>query len=652
MESQTSTGLGYRPDIDGLRAISVLAVLIYHAQISFFGFSLFPGGFLGVDVFFTVSGFVITKAALQEFDHTGKFSLSQFYIRRARRLIPALVAMIAVSTIFAWWILLPSQLIDFSKSTLYALSFLSNFYWLDTLTAYGAESSQLKPLLHTWTLAVEEQFYIVYPLLLLLLLPQNKPFQFYSFAIISLTSLAAMFIVRAENWEMSFYSLPTRLWEILLGAGVATASSQRVKQISSIRAESCLSLGLILVFLPLLLGSLRTEHPGLVTITISLGTSVVLFVAPASTCVRSALTNPVFIYLGLRSYSIYIWHFPVFSFYRNYYYDYPPSSTALLLLLTLFLSEISYRLIEMPFRTIKSRLLSQLSIFLLILIAGILVISVMAIKTDGFKSRFPDLIKIYGQNEFDNALLKRRSNSIRRNLAKQAGAESWSDHEQSFRWFTGGADTLKILIVGNSHAKNLFIALRQNNDRSPKMEFAMYRMQIDSQEKTVAQLIEAKNFMAADIILISTNFREDVKRNDLKALPHFVDKMESMGKTVVLTSNSPKFINYSADTIFDRLTKTGQERLTPQLINATYFKSLDASVFSTNAQLLHFAEQRNLVFLNKFDFSCNLPKSTCTGITPEGFKAYFDGEHYTVEGARHFGRVIHDTGWLSDIYRK
>jgi len=608
-----------------------------------------PGGFLGVDVFFTISGYVITNAALQEFSRTGRFSLSRFYIRRARRLLPALLAMIVASSVLAWWVLMPSQLIDFSRSIFYAVSFLSNFYWLDTLTAYGAENSQLKPLLHTWTLAVEEQFYIAYPLLLLILLPRNKKFLLTTLAIISLASVAAMFIVAAENWAWSFYSLPTRLWELLLGAGVAIASSQRLNQISAIWAEAFLALGLILILLPLFFGSLGAPHPGLVTVAITLGTAVTLIVGPRSKYIIGAFSNSIFIYLGLRSYSVYIWHFPVFSFYRNHYYEQPPLSTAWLLLMTFFLSEVSYRFIETPFRSSRTIKPKQFFGFLFIFCAASLVPAGWAIKEGGFKSRFPDLIEIYGQNEFDNTVLKKRSNTIRRNLAMQAGAESVFAHEQDFLWFTDRADTVKVLIVGNSHAKNLFIALHQNKGRFPDMEFAMYRMQIDQQVRTITQFTQARNFKAADIVLISTNFREDTIRNDMKALPSFVDIVESMGKTVVLTSNAPKFINYESDTVFDRLLKTHQGTVTSPSIDSIYFKTLDESVLEINARLSLFADRRNLLLLDKFDFSCNLMMRSCAGITPDGFKIYFDGEHYTLEGASFFGEVIQATGWLASI---
>ena len=649
LDDSRSRAQRYRPDIDGLRGVSVLAVLIYHAQITSGGFLLVPGGFLGVDVFFTISGFVITKAVLQEFDHTGRFSLSRFYIRRARRLLPALLAMSVVSTIFAWCILMPSQLIDFSKSIFYAISFLSNFYWLDTLTAYGAESSQLKPLLHTWTLAVEEQFYIAYPLLLLLLLPRKTAYLLIALAVISVASLITMFIIAATDWASSFYSTPTRLWQILLGAGVAVVGTQKVLRISRIHADTLLSLSLLLIFLPLLFGSLETHHPGLLTIAIALGASTAITVAPRSKCLNGALTNRVLVYFGLRSYSIYIWHFPVFSFYRNSFYDQPPLATFLLVMATLFLSEVSFRFVETPFRSRTStppkHFLGFLSFFLIL----ILVPALLAIRTDGLKSRFPDLIEIYDKNEFDNSILKKRSNSIRRDLARQAGAHSVGEHEQDFLWFTDRVDTLKILIVGNSHAKNLFIALQQNKSKFPTMEFAIYRMQIAAQGRTISQLIQAENFSAADIILISTNFREDATRNDMKALPNFISKVESMGKTVVLTSNSPRFSNYNSDTVFDHLLKTQRHKVSSEMINSNYFKKLDKDVLLINNRLAFLADQRNLLFLDKFDFSCDMPMGACTGITPDGFKVYFDGEHYTIEGARYLGSVIHSTGWMRDL---
>ena len=156
--------LTYRPEIDGLRAIAVGAVILYHAQITILGHQPFKGGFIGVDIFFVISGYLITSIILKELFTTGYFSFKYFYERRIRRILPALLFVMLASFAFAWRYLLPSSFIDFSKSILYSLGFSSNFYFHYSGQEYGATSGLVKPFLHTWSLSVEWQFYIIYPL--------------------------------------------------------------------------------------------------------------------------------------------------------------------------------------------------------------------------------------------------------------------------------------------------------------------------------------------------------------------------------------------------------------------------------------------------------------------------------------------------------
>ena len=161
--------MNYRAEIDGLRAIAVISVILYHAQIVIFGRDWFEGGFIGVDIFFVISGYLITRIILTEFEETKTFSFTKFYERRARRILPMMFLVIAVCIPFAWQKLLPMDLVDFAKSALSAIGFGSNFFFYYSTTEYGADSALLKPLLHTWSLGVEEQFYIVVPIIILLI---------------------------------------------------------------------------------------------------------------------------------------------------------------------------------------------------------------------------------------------------------------------------------------------------------------------------------------------------------------------------------------------------------------------------------------------------------------------------------------------------
>ena len=211
----------YRPEIDGLRTIAVLAVIIYHAEFTLGEGHYLEGGFLGVDVFFVISGFLITSLIMSEYEKTGRFSITNFYERRTRRLLPALLTVMLVSLPFAWQFLLPTQLIDFSRSLLASLLFGSNFYWDWTLQEYGAESALLKPFLHTWSLAVEEQYYIVYPLILIAIYRLCR-----NHTIVILTAGLLLSLQFAEwmtprDASFSFYMLPSRFWELLAGGLLA-----------------------------------------------------------------------------------------------------------------------------------------------------------------------------------------------------------------------------------------------------------------------------------------------------------------------------------------------------------------------------------------------------------------------------------------------
>ena len=162
--------ISYRPEIDGLRAVAVISVIFYHAQINIQGFDLFKTGFIGVDIFFVISGYLITLIILKELIITNSFSFKNFYIRRIKRILPALLLVILVSLPLSWIYLLPNDFIDFLKSVLYSLGFSSNFFFHYSGQEYGADSGLLKPLLHTWSLSVEEQFYILFPFLFFLFL--------------------------------------------------------------------------------------------------------------------------------------------------------------------------------------------------------------------------------------------------------------------------------------------------------------------------------------------------------------------------------------------------------------------------------------------------------------------------------------------------
>ncbi|MBL6428255.1 MAG: acyltransferase [Maritimibacter sp.] len=212
--------LKYRPEIDGLRAVAVLSVMIYHLKISLGGAALIPGGFLGVDLFFVLSGYLITLILLREKEKTGRISFGQFYLRRVRRILPALFLVILVSLPAAWILFLPSELARFAESIPAALFFYSNVFWFYVQGEYGAQSSLYQPLLHTWSLAIEEQFYLLFPLFVLIV-PKRWFAPAAGVALVLTLGLAEA--TTQASPRISFFSPVSRAWELLAGSMLAVA---------------------------------------------------------------------------------------------------------------------------------------------------------------------------------------------------------------------------------------------------------------------------------------------------------------------------------------------------------------------------------------------------------------------------------------------
>lgn len=334
----------YRPEVDGLRALAVLPVILFHA-----GFSLFSGGFVGVDVFFVISGYLITSIILTELN-SGTFSLVHFWERRARRILPALYLVLLVSLPMAWYWLSPQDLLNYADSLLAVALFCSNiWFWLSS--GYFDAAAEFKPLLHTWSLAVEEQFYLCFPLLMLLLWRNCR-----SLLPVLLTLALMVSLVLAE-WgaqhrpAFTFYMLPTRAWELLAGALVAWWLHQHPRQFPALVTQLASLLGLLLLIAGCVLIDKTTLFPGFSALLPVGGTVLLLLFADQSTLTGRLLSHKVLTSVGLISYSAYLWHQPLFAFARHHTLD-KPSIVLMtgLSLLTLVLAWLSWKFVEAPFR--------------------------------------------------------------------------------------------------------------------------------------------------------------------------------------------------------------------------------------------------------------------------------------------------------------
>lgn len=341
----------YRPEIDGLRALAVLPVILFHA-----GLAAFSGGFVGVDIFFVISGYLITTIILNDLKDNN-FSIVRFYERRARRILPALFLVLFASSAVAWVLLSALDGASYAKSVLGVVTFTSNFvFWLDG--GYFETVSELKPLLHTWSLAVEEQFYLFFPVLMLLGYRKFRANIVWVLVVIAALSFvmaewAAFFIADNPQVRSAGFFLPfTRSWELLIGSLVAIRLC-RGGVLASLAARNILGLaGLGMIFVAVFAFDSQTPFPSHFALLPTIGTALIILYADSGTVAKWLLSRGALVGVGLVSYSAYLWHQPVFSYYRYYIRttEISPMALVTLMVLTAVLALLSWKFVEQPFR--------------------------------------------------------------------------------------------------------------------------------------------------------------------------------------------------------------------------------------------------------------------------------------------------------------
>lgn len=336
----------YRAEIDGLRAVAVVPVVLLHA-----GFDLLPGGFLGVDVFFVISGYLITTILLAEMKE-GTFNTWVFYERRARRILPALFLVMLVSTLFAYQWMLPDALENFGQS-LVATTLFSNNILLAVTSGYWALESEFKPMLHTWSLAVEEQYYIAFPLLLLTIRRYRKQLVLPVLLVMLVLSLAYSQWASVANPTHNFYMLQSRAWELMIGAicAVAAAGTWGGSTWSLPTLNALSSVGFAMIAWAMLLFGQHIPTPSVYALLPTLGAALIVLYARPGTWVHKLLSLKALVFVGLISYSTYLWHQPLLAFARIYSFNAPTDElNAFLIAATFLLAWLTWKYVEQPFR--------------------------------------------------------------------------------------------------------------------------------------------------------------------------------------------------------------------------------------------------------------------------------------------------------------
>ncbi len=444
----------YRPEVDGLRAVAVLAVLFYHAGLSF------PGGYVGVDVFFVISGFLITSLIVKDLD-AGKFSLSTFYERRARRIVPALLAMLLAVLIAGWWLLLADDLVQLGKSVIAQALFSANIYFYRAVDYFAGSAEQL-PLLHTWSLAVEEQFYFFFPLLLMVCYKfkrlRTRGSLVSLFTVIFIFSLAISIMGVKKAPDATFYLLPTRTWELLAGSLLAVFPLNWNPSRKIIR-EALAWLGLVGIGFACFAYTEETAFPGLAAIPPVIGAALIIWAnaktgrpegEPGLTSVGRLLATPPVVFIGLISYSLYLWHWPLLAFSK--YWAFEELSLGYrwqMVGLSIVLAVLSWWLVETPFRrrklfVTKPAVLAFGGGF----VAASVMIGIVLVYLHGIPNRFDKEVAdiVAARTEFT-----RVRNVSRQDLANDRLIRFGEKDQQPGK--------VGLLVWGDSHAERLLPAL-------------------------------------------------------------------------------------------------------------------------------------------------------------------------------------------------
>ncbi|RFS33835.1 acyltransferase [Acinetobacter cumulans] len=416
----------FRYDINGLRAYAVILVVLFH-----FGITGFAVGFIGVDIFFVISGFLMTSIVIKGLER-GNFSLLNFYLARGIRIVPALFVVSTIILILGWFFLLPADYKALAKHTLSSINFFSNIvYWRES--GYFDTDSHNKALLHTWSLSVEWQFYLVFPIIVSLIYKIKRSRRFMlSFLILgTILSFILSVIITAKNPSAGFFLLPTRAWEMLLGGLIFFIPKEKVQCKKSLEI-----IGFLIIGISCYIFSTNTLWPSYNAILPALGAFLILLAHQQNSIFTK---GSIFQWLGNNSYSIYLWHWPIVFFLHYFYKNDDYVFIILGIMSSIILGWISYTYIENPIRKNLSNL-SRLKAYIVwfLSIAVLSFICILIFKYDGVKNRF--------SNEINNIINYTNDINPRRDecLGKQ--------DDSQVKKCTYGNGPLSLIVVGDSHA--------------------------------------------------------------------------------------------------------------------------------------------------------------------------------------------------------
>lgn len=633
----------YIPSITGLRGIAVLAVLIYHSTNSFF-----PGGFLGVDVFFVISGFLIGKVIHTEII-SGVFSIRKFYLKRIRRIIPALLFTIFISFILVSIFYHPYDIYEFQQSVPWVISFTSNLFFWKT-TNYFSSDIYIKPLAHTWSLGVEEQFYILLPLIFLFV--NNKKLRNFIFVFLLIVSFIYGF---EENYyslpfdcpnsdcisTTNFYWLHTRLWELLFGVLL-----NFLPQISYSYSKEISIVSFICILISFILYSEKYIHPGLYTLIPVIATCLLIYFHKDNNVVTLSLSKGFIYYLGKISYSLYLVHYPIYAIFKYYYLEFTLPFIGnieffVAFLISFIFAIFSYKFVETPFRNMA--FMKNSSFLLLLIFVSSIFVYLSKIPINGLnKDLLPGEIVISdtgGRSDTNKCMIE------------------GPDVKYDFEYCQKDYNEMKfnVLVIGDSTSQNLAYGLIEQ--KYPNTSVSYWGVTgclplITNYEKDQSNFGETKctnnyeeiisfiNSTKFDLVVISYNFNmfkimdDDLELSE-KSMKLFFDSTLSLNKSNLLIFGNP--INWE-DSLPRFITKMNVFNNELKEYNGTF---LVDHLFETDRLMKAYSKEYDVNYLSVIDILCKNEKCPIyMNVDNKLHLVSVDSLHYSAESAKYYGSLI------------
>jgi len=640
----------YRPEIDTLRAVAVIAVIIYHAKIYLFENLIFPGGFLGVDIFFIISGYLITSIILKELIEKESFSFKHFYEKRVRRILPALLFIMLVSIPFSWIYLYPTDLVNYSKSILYSLGFGSNFYFHFSGLEYGSPEGLLKPFLHTWSLSVEEQYYILFPIGLVTVFKYFRKHLIYFLLICFAISLLLADWGSKNYISSTFYFLHTRIWELICGSLVAyfeIKKGHRGK--NKVLCHILPVLGLILVIFSFIYFDSEIFHPSFYTLVPAIGVTLILWFTNKDNIISRILSYKIFVKIGLISYSLYLWHYPIFSF-ANHIEIFSDNNfgKSILIIITFILSTATYNFIEQPARKANSSKM----VFSTLIISTLIIVtySTVVITMDGFFNR----VKVKNYQKKHTFLYLTQDNEVC--FSRTKNFCNFGSHEK------------QIILLGDSHlgtlAHDLYNRTKSNYSFLPIINAGYFHLRnVKQLNKYTKKINNGYDSLRDDIDKILNKSKNNIiiiggvtslyfynKRIEGRALHWdnlFVDKKSLKYELKVienafvnlikeLSVNNEVILLYPIPEVGVNLQKKKFENMV-RVFNYKY-----SDFLKQNKEVINFFNSINLPKVQKVyphKAFCNEETNRCSTHDKDNF-FFFDGYHPSIKGAKMINDLI------------